>query len=96
MRAPPLGFETRAVLGSEFERGAVIDRRQIARLLALAAPVEFLRGFITGIKTPLRLQPRRRLVVKRETLGLPDGNIRLDAEPAQIDGDGLDIFLPGA
>ena len=50
VRSPSFRFQRRRDPPGQAKRGAVIDRRAAQRLLALAAPVEFLGGFVAGIE----------------------------------------------
>ena len=50
VRTAALGLQELDVLGGEAEGGAVIDRRQAARELALALAVEFVLGFETRVE----------------------------------------------
>jgi hypothetical protein len=55
MRTPSLRLESGALFRGKLQRGAIIDRRQAARLLALAPPIQFLGRLIGRIKPPHRL-----------------------------------------
>jgi hypothetical protein len=87
------GFVCALLVCRELQRGAVIDRWSPARHLALAAAVELIGGFIAGIEAARGAQSIRHLVVAREALRLPLDAMRLDAQPVEIGGDAIGIFL---
>ena len=68
MRLAALGLQLRPILRRELQRGAVIDRRQAARELALAAAVELVGGLVAGIEPPGRAQALGGRVVDRQPL----------------------------
>jgi len=52
MGPPTLGFEALALLVGELQGGAIVDRRQAAGELALAAELEFLGGLVGRVEPP--------------------------------------------
>ena len=96
MRLAPFRLQPGAFLIAEGERGAVIDRRQATRELALALELQLVRRLVAGIEPPYFTQPLRHRVIKRETLRLPHGDVGHDAEPGEIGSDRRRVFLTGA
>ena len=93
MRVFALGLETGAVVGGEREGGAVVYRRQPARLLTLALAVELLGALIAGIEAARPAQPLRRLVIEGEPPRLAQNSVGDDAKPGEIDLDRLGVLF---
>ena len=70
MRACARGLQSRALGVRQRERGAVVDRRQVALQLALALELQLLRRFVAGIEPAGGLQLRDGRVVGGEAIGL--------------------------
>ena len=92
MRLAAFGLELRAVLGRQLQRGAVVDRRQAARELALAAAVELVGGLVAGIEPADVAQAVGGGVIEREPLRLPDDEVGHDAEPGEVLRDRIGEF----
>ena len=88
----PLGFQSGAIICTEFQTAAVIDRRALHRDLAFALAVQFLRRFVGGIKMAGRHQPRGGGIVIGTALALPGEKIMGNAEPGHVGEDGRFIF----
>ena len=93
MRPFPLSLESGAVRRRERESGAVVDRRQSARLLPLALAVEFFGALVAGIEASGRAQPLGRLIIERKPVGLAQDAVGDDAEPGEIDLDRLGVLF---
>ena len=96
MGLAPLRHHGLPVGVGEGEGGAVIDGGQAPADLALAAPVELLWGFETGIEAPHLLQPLGRRRIMGESVGLAHDEVRNRPQPGQIHLDGVGIFGLGA
>ncbi len=92
MRLAAFRLEGRLLFGRQLQRRPVVDRRQAAGELALAAPVELVCRLVAGIKAPGGLQALRRRVIDRQALGLADHQVRHDLEPGQILRDRVGVF----
>ena len=84
MRLASFRLETLALLGRHFQRGTIINRRQIARRLPLPPPVEFVFRLVARVKPAHAAQSLRRLVIQAHPLRLPDCQVGMNAEPCQI------------
>ena len=85
MRAPPLAPRApTSVLRRERQRGAVVDRRQAAGELALAAELELVRRLVGRHRAGPSPSAARHRVVEREALGLAHDDVGRDAEPGEI------------
>jgi hypothetical protein len=93
MGLTPLLFELRAVLVGELEGSPVVDRRQAAGELALAAELKLFLRLVAGIEAAEDLQPLGCGVIEVEPVRLPHDHVGRDAEPLQIGLDGIRIFL---
>ena len=96
MRTPPLRVVAGFYLGGQRQGCTVIDRRQAARLQALAAPVELVGGFVSRVEPATLLQSFGRRGIERRPFGLPHDEIRNHAEPFEIVRDRLGVFDAGA
>src|SRR5207302_553640 len=63
---------------------ALVDRRQSASEEHLAAKIELLRGFVTGIDPSRRLQTLKLAFVQLEALRLTDDLVGAEPEPVEI------------
>ena len=93
MRLAALRQQFRSLLGGKLQPGAIVNRRRAARDLYPALALQLLRRLETGIEPARRLQRSGRSVIKSESLRLAHFQIRLDAEPGQIDFDRRREFL---
>ena len=93
MRPPALRLQPSAIRLAQFQRGAVIDWRQSARLLQLSTFLELFGGFVTWIETAYFPKPCGGGLVELDPLRLTHRQIRNDAEPGEIDLDRLREFL---
>ena len=93
MRTAALGLEGRLLLRCQSQCGAVIDRRQTARQLALAAAVEFIRRLVTRIKPAHRPQLVGSGVIQRKTRRLGMDLVWLDAKPIEVGSDAARKFV---
>ena len=93
VRPATLGLKRRALLLAQRERRAVVDRRQPARGLSLAPPIEFVLGLVAGVEPAGGLERFDRGVVQREALRLPHLEVGDDAEPCEVAADRLDMLL---
>ena len=75
---------------------ALIDRRQAAAEQHLAPQLQLFRRLVAGIDPARLLQPLELALIDVEPLRLTDHGVRLEAEPAEVLDDRLDIFLPAA
>ena len=97
----PVRGDARGLLGgtlgcAQFERPAIVDRRQPASETDLALELELLLRLVAGID-PLRLAQRRKgAFVQREPLRLAGLAIGLETQPCEIGADRLDIVLAAA
>ena len=89
VRTTALGLVGGPVGFAQAQGGAIIDRRQAARELHLAAAIQFVGGFIAGVQTAGRLEPRSGLLVAVEPLRLVVALIPDEAEPGQVVLDAL-------
>src|SRR6185437_3941778 len=89
-------FQFRAIFGAEFQRGAIIDRRALHCDLALAAAIEFVRAFVTGIEMAAGFEFLGGLFVFARALDLAREKIVSEAEPVQIFEDRRFVFGLGA
>ena len=96
MRLAPLGLECGNLVGRQGQCRAVVDRGKPARRLPLAATVQLVLGFIAGVKPAQSLQLFSRRCIERKTLRLARHLVGMDAQPVQINLDGIGIFLPRA
>ena len=81
MRLPALRFQCGALVCRQLQCGAIIDTRATTGFLALAAALQFVGCFVTGVEPPFRLQFLHQCVVARKALGLPFHARGMDAEP---------------
>ena len=87
VRPPPRGLQCAALGDGQPERSAVVDRRQAAAALALAAGLELVGGLMAGVEAAARLQPLGRIGVEGEPVGLAISGIGVDPEPRKVPGD---------
>jgi hypothetical protein len=96
VRGDALGFLGGALGCAQFQRSAIVDRRQPASETDLALELELLLRLVAGID-PARLAQRRKgAFVQREPLRLAGLAIGLETQPFEIGADRLDIVLAAA
>src|SRR5690606_13875405 len=96
VRAAAFAFELRAVLIGQLQRRTVINRRQAASELDLAANLQFFGGLIAGVHPACGAQLLERRFIGAEAGGLAFLAVDLDAEPCEIAADAVRIFLAAA
>ncbi len=93
MRFAALGFKGGFFSVGQVQGGAVIDRRQSARQLHLAAAIELFRCFIGGIESAGSLEGVGTLLIDVEAPGLVIAFAPFEPEPLQVDLDQVLVFL---
>ena len=81
MRPAARRFERGAFGFAQAQSRPVVDRRAAQRLLALAAPVELVRGLVSRVQTAQGLEFCGGRVVGRHSFRLPPHPIGRDSEP---------------
>ncbi len=92
MRPTPLGLERGALLLRQFQRRAVVNRRQPASQLRLALKVQLGLRFITRINPPQSLQPFQDFRIPRGPVRLSPKRIPRQPQPCQIALNRLFVF----
>jgi len=95
MGVAPFGFESHPLIRTQGERGAIVDRRQPTRLLALALAIQLFRCLVAGVDEAACLQIRERRLVAGNPGRLVLDPVRCDAQPRQIFEDRLDEMRLG-
>ena len=93
MGPAPVLLERLALLVGELEGRPVVDRRQAAGELALAAEFQLLGRLVAGIEPADRLQPVGCGIVELEPVRLTHDHVGRDAEPFQIGLNRIRKFL---
>ena len=96
VRLAPLRDQRLPIRVRQRQRRAVVDGRQATANLALAAPVQLVGGFETGIEATHLLQPLCCRSIMGEAVGLAHHKIGNRPQPGQIHLDGVRIFGLGA
>ncbi len=96
VRGDALGLLGRALRVAQFQRAAIVDRRQTPPEADLALQLEFLLRLVTGIDPPRLAQRVERRLVAGEPVRLPLLAIAREPQPAEIAADRVDEFLAAA